>query len=357
MFDTSTLSAIARVAEKHGIGRSGLTAVAAVESGGIAFTRINGVMVPVIRIEGHYFDRLVPASKRSLARSKGLASPIVGGVKNPSSQEARYRILQEMIDIDRDAAIMSISWGVGQVMGVHWKDLGFTCPDDLRIFVLKSVENQVELMVRFIERNGLLDEIERQDWAGFARGYNGPGYKQNRYDQKLRDAFSAYDGVPLPSPATGMLRLGSSGAGVREIQTLLLRAGFPVKIDGDLGPSTRDSIKAFQQMRGLAADGLAGPQTMAALKAYQVSPSEQPGALGAIQVPQVGNAVKAAGPLAFITAGRDQIADAAAHLTGTGSAAADAVANGLLAATGFIGAGLAAYALYGWWRSTRTVEQ
>jgi len=355
-FQPDIFRAIKTVADGHKIPVAALAAVTWVESGGVAYTRINGVDLPLIRIEGHYFDKLVPADKQRLARQAGLSSPKVGGVKNPSSQEARYAMLQRMMDIDRDAAIMSCSWGVGQVMGVHWESLGYASADALRLFVLASVSNQVELMVRFIERTGLLDEIERQDWAGFARGYNGPAFKTNKYDTKLAAAFAKYGGSASISPAAGMLRLGSRGAGVREIQTLLVRAGYHVKVDGDFGPATRDGLKAFQQLSGIAADGVAGPQTMRALKAYQISPVEKPGALSAMRVPQVNNAVKAAGPIAILASMRDQVADAAQHLTGIGTSA-DAIANGLLAGSGLIGAGLTAWALYGWWQSSRTIEQ
>lgn len=38
----------------------------------------------------------------------------------------------------------------------------------------------------------LVDELQRHDWAGFARGYNGAGYKRNNYDEKLRQAYNKY---------------------------------------------------------------------------------------------------------------------------------------------------------------------
>lgn len=36
------------------------------------------------------------------------------------------------------------------------------------------------------------NELQRKDWAGFARGYNGPGYAKNRYDIKLANAYKKY---------------------------------------------------------------------------------------------------------------------------------------------------------------------
>ncbi|MBB3385979.1 MULTISPECIES: N-acetylmuramidase domain-containing protein [unclassified Rhizobium] len=357
MFNATILAAIRSVAIDHNIEPAALSAVVDTESDGIASTNVNGVELPLIRIEGHYFDRLVPADKQAAARAAGLASPIAGKVKNPASQADRYKMFSRMCDIDKAAAIMSCSWGVGQVMGAHWKSLNFSSAEEFLAFVKAGVGNQVEIMVRFIERNGLVDDIKRQDWAGFARGYNGPNYKANDYDNKLARAFAAYGGRPSISPASGMLRLGSSGAGVRELQALLVRAGASIQVDGDYGPATRDAVRNFQMAKGLTVDGVAGPEVQAALKAYQVTPSEKPGALPVSQVPAVQKAAKAMAPVALVTTMRGQISDAAANLTGTGVHAADIASQALLGVAAIIGVGLTCYALYGWFKSTKTVEQ
>lgn len=34
-------------------------------------------------------------------------------------------------------------------------------------------------MIRFIDAEGLDDELRRHDWSGFARGYNGAGYAKH----------------------------------------------------------------------------------------------------------------------------------------------------------------------------------
>jgi hypothetical protein len=46
-------------------------------------------------------------------------------------------------------------------------------------------------MMNFIEHNGLMDELRRGDWRGFARRYNGSGYAANSYDTKLAAAAKA----------------------------------------------------------------------------------------------------------------------------------------------------------------------
>ncbi|WP_192843462.1 peptidoglycan-binding domain-containing protein [Aureimonas sp. N4] len=75
-----------------------------------------------------------------------------------------------------------------------------------------------------------------------------------------------------------MLRLGAKGACVRELRALLVRAGEPVKVDGDFGQTTRDAVRALQKRLGLAVDGVAGPETMAAFTTFRTSPDEKLGA-------------------------------------------------------------------------------
>lgn len=357
MFDDGTFKIVAEIANDRGISAAALAAVVEVESNGIVFAKVDGRDVPLIRIEGHYFDRLVPAKKQKQARSAGLASAKVGAVKNPKSQADRYRMFQRMCDIDKDAAIMSCSWGVGQVMGVHWSKLGFVSPDAFRMFVMTGLRNQIEVMVRFIEFSSLIDEIHRRDWAGFARIYNGPAYKANAYDTKMAKAYARYGGDEVTSPAKGMLRSGSLGTGVREVQTLLQRAGYSLAVDGDFGPATKKAVIAFQRDRNLEADGVVGPKTQEALRLVVLSAGEQPGVQSATSVPAVKNAVKGGGAIALVLSVKSEIADASAHLTGVGIKLADNISSGLLAASALIGSGLAIYAIIGFVRSRRTREQ
>ena len=48
---------------------------------------------------------------------------------------------------------------------------------------------------------------------------------------------------------------------VRTLQQLLRARNHPVAIDGIFGPNTEAAVKAFQQSKGLAADGIVGPLT------------------------------------------------------------------------------------------------
>ena len=125
MFTQETISEITAVAREIGIEPAALLAVAEVESGGKAFASVDGRLEPLIRFEGHYFDRRLTPAKREAARREGLASPLAGAVINPRMQAARWKLLARAAAIDRKAALESVSWGLGQVMGAHWAWLGY----------------------------------------------------------------------------------------------------------------------------------------------------------------------------------------------------------------------------------------
>ena len=57
---------------------------------------------------------------------------------------------------------------------------------------------------------------------------------------------------------------------VMGLQRALKKAGFiSGKLDGRMGPQTREALRAFQQANGLKADGLIGLKTIKALLAYK----------------------------------------------------------------------------------------
>jgi putative chitinase len=73
------------------------------------------------------------------------------------------------------------------------------------------------------------------------------------------------------------LRQGSSGPEVTDLQQKLKDLGFdPNGVDGHFGPGTTTALKAFQQSKGLQADGVAGPNTLAALNSGGDSPAAEP---------------------------------------------------------------------------------
>jgi D-alanyl-D-alanine carboxypeptidase/Putative peptidoglycan binding domain len=71
-------------------------------------------------------------------------------------------------------------------------------------------------------------------------------------------AIAATDQVLSAVPFAGELRLGAQGQPVRAVQWKLNVNGHDVKVDGDFGGKTENSVKTFQLARTLRADGRVG---------------------------------------------------------------------------------------------------
>ena len=261
MFDQEVLKAVDGMAQKLGVEAAALLAVAEVESGGRVVAMVDGRPEPLIRFEGHYFDRRLTGAKRDRARAAGLAAPVAGAIANPATQSGRWRLLRDAARIDHVAAHESTSWGLGQVMGAHWQWLGFDSVDALVAEARSGATGQIRLMCRYIEKADLRDVILRRDWVAFARAYNGPAYARNAYHTRIAAAYQRHrktEGtVPDKTPALD----------IRDLQRMLSAAGYPLKVDGAMGPLTIKAIRRFQAAHGLTVDGIAGPKTIAVLRA------------------------------------------------------------------------------------------
>ncbi|PMR60011.1 MULTISPECIES: peptidoglycan-binding domain-containing protein [Micromonospora] len=85
----------------------------------------------------------------------------------------------------------------------------------------------------------------------------------------------------VPKLGDRVLRRGSTGSDVRELQTLAGRLGGDLVVDGDFGPRTESWVRDFQKAQRLTVDGVVGAQTLAALRAATApappSAGRQPG--------------------------------------------------------------------------------
>ena len=95
------------------------------------------------------------------AREAGIASPIAGKVSNPRGQGERWDLLHRAAAFSRPAALESVSWGIGQIMGAHWKALGFGSVEEMVELARSGAAGQVRLLILFLEKNGLVPLLER----------------------------------------------------------------------------------------------------------------------------------------------------------------------------------------------------
>lgn len=197
------LAAARTVAAETGVSAAVLLAVAITETNGVAFAAFDGRREPLIRFEGHYFDRLLGGDARRRARAAGLAAAKAGAVRNPAAQAARWRLLDRAAAIDAAAAYASTSWGLGQVMGAHWKRLGFAGPGALAAQARGGAAGQFRIVAAFLRLGGLDRQLAERRFAAFARGYNGPDYARNGYHKTVEANFAKAGTLLAQAPAKG----------------------------------------------------------------------------------------------------------------------------------------------------------
>lgn len=85
--------------------------------------------------------------------------------------------------------------------------------------------------------------------------------------------------MPHQTVAQPLLRNGSTGNSVKQLQQMLNAAGYHLKVDGIFGPQTEAAVRQFQQTHHLQVDGIVGPQTWGALNNFHNPPvSSKPAA-------------------------------------------------------------------------------
>jgi hypothetical protein len=171
-----------------------LLAVAEVEAGAEGAFLPSGE--PVILFERHVFHRLT-GGRFGGARVPGVSAKGAlisdqnwGGYGSYPEQHLR---LQAAVKLDRQAALKSASYGLFQILGENHKAAGYP---ELQRFVTaayRSVDDHLRMLVMFIRHDArLVDAIRSRDWPTFARRYNGPAYRRNRYDEKMAAAYASW---------------------------------------------------------------------------------------------------------------------------------------------------------------------
>ena len=91
----------------------------------------------------------------------------------------------------------SCSWGMFQIMGFNYHLAGAF---DIINYVAEAKRSEAAHLMafgEFIKSTSLLDALREKRWADFARGYNGAGYRVNKYDERLEKAYLRHSATPL----------------------------------------------------------------------------------------------------------------------------------------------------------------
>jgi len=186
------------VAARLDVPLAAIKAVSEVESRGAGFVADGR---PAILYERHVVYRLLGEGgmaaddiERLSSRYPNLVSPQRGGYAGGTAEWARLASARQIIA--SDAANGACSWGQFQIMGYHWKTLGYDSCDAFVAAMHQSEAAQLDAFARFIEADPALHKaLKARKWADFARRYNGPAYRDNDYDIKLARSFERHSRV------------------------------------------------------------------------------------------------------------------------------------------------------------------
>lgn len=254
-----------KIAAQIGVGEDELHSFMEAETRGSGFDDQGR---PRILFERHvFYDHCRPEDLPD-AIEVGLANKTPGGYGKESEQ---YGKLVKAMKIDAQAALLSCSWGLAQVMGFNHEAAGYSTVDSMILAFMADEENHLQAAVNFIKHEGLDDELRRHDWKGFAKGYNGKGYARNKYDQKLAAAFAKWSKIkdtPYESaPSAKTIDKAAKDQLIGNVQRLLRDKGYPEvgDVDNHMGKRTRNAILAFEADNHMALTGQVNDALLAAL--------------------------------------------------------------------------------------------
>ena len=175
---TITTDQIKAIAARYGVEYAALMAVITVESSGVGFNPPTGKII--IRFEPNWFER--------------LSEETSGAWNGPSGNQAvEWALFDAAYAVNATAAMEATSLGMMQVMGFHFREVGFGTVGSMWDFAKVNEANQVELGMRFIKSDpALIRAMQRKDWPTFAYYYNGQDYRENNYDARLLNAYNKY---------------------------------------------------------------------------------------------------------------------------------------------------------------------
>lgn len=273
MLTNNVTCTVIEAAKSRGIEPAALLALVEVETGGRAFE--SDGRTPQLLYERHKaYEQAKAISPKVLAAfvSAGLAhkgwQPKTQ-YKDQRTSEQRLALIAKARAIHEEVADRSASWGLGQTMGFLAEELGFASGREM-VAHLGTIAGQVDCLVREVSHSHLVEPLNSHDWPHVARIYNGSGYRTNRYDEKLAEAYKRCarlaETPAVPSPEHQL-----SHEDVKRVQRRLDELGYHgVGVaDGQWGSNTSGALAAFQAHEGLTHDGHLTPETAAALDAAE----------------------------------------------------------------------------------------
>lgn len=105
---------------------------------------------------------------------------------------AEHDRLNKAADIHKESALRAASWGLFQIMGFHYKSLKYASAADMVAAYNQGERQQLLSFCDFILIDpNLTKAVRNKDFDNFARYYNGPNYAINKYNEKMKNNYTA----------------------------------------------------------------------------------------------------------------------------------------------------------------------
>lgn len=163
-----------------------IKAVTQVESNGAGFLPDGQVK---ILFEAHEFSK---RTNHKYDETHPHISTPVWNKKLYLGGKAEHTRLQQAVKLNREAALMSASWGMFQIMGYNYAECGFKNIQEFINAMHSGEREQLLAFVQYIKSRKLVGLLQKKKWDKFAEKYNGKRYKENKYDVKLEQAYERF---------------------------------------------------------------------------------------------------------------------------------------------------------------------
>jgi hypothetical protein len=182
---------------------------------------------PVTLFEGHKFYKYTNGKFNT--SNPDLCFPVWTKFHYGKTWKDEQTRLRRAIELDREAAMMSASWGKFQIMGFNHLLAGHGTIGEFVTAMYKSEREHLMAFVSFVQKTGLSASLRHHDWAAFAKGYNGASYASNSYDVKLSSAFAKFKSRPIEAAPIVTPAAPTKTVGLLALVLKVLHAAFKGK--------------------------------------------------------------------------------------------------------------------------------
>ncbi len=174
------------VADELGVEVAAIKAVVSIEAG----ANMQGFWAPGVPVIN--FDRVMYNRYRNSVADKSGAKgeKVPEGLKGYALKE--WTELINARKVNAQGANMGTFWGMFQIGGFNYKLCGCKDVNEMVKLMSYSELEQLELFATFITNSGMLQDLRKKNWAGFARKYNGSSYARRGYHTKMANAYAKF---------------------------------------------------------------------------------------------------------------------------------------------------------------------